>query len=541
MQRPISKGRIVAENHQRNGILCSGGGWRFSASSSPFQCLVHFSLGAFGALGFAPFDLCFPFLLSFGWLFAKIVAKETTPSATVGRSFLFFLGLYVANLYWLAYPLTLDLASRWILIPFALIVIPALLSLFALPAVFIGKKYCDGIPEAALAFSSMFCIAIYFHGHYLPGFPWVLPGYIWSFHEIFLQTLGVWGIYGLSFVTVLLSCIGGGAYVHLKRLDLKNAGRFAAVATGILLFLAIFGFFRLRCYETTFLDRRVRLVQCSLNHDEKANRLLSFRNLQRHIACSRHSAKLDFIIWPEAAIPYLYHEKFSQLHDFLKSPLKIGEHLIAGAVRRNLTTEEVYNSAIIVNHLGQNVRKYDKRRLVAFGEYIPLRNYIPFQSLRSIAGDVGDFQVGRLPQLIEVDGLRMLMAICYEAAFPGEMNEKPADLIVNLTNDGWFGSTSEPFQHLQIVRARAVEMGLPLIRATNCGVSAVFDPCGREIGRISFGKSGFLECRIPKTIDETPYGKLGDTLFFLMITAALLYSLRRRFGKTLRILEFWKP
>jgi apolipoprotein N-acyltransferase len=249
------------------------------------------------------------------------------------------------------------------------------------------------------------------------------------------------------------------------------------------------------------------------------------------VACSRHSSRLDLIIWPEAAVPYLYHERFSDLHGFLKSPLKIGEHLITGAVRRDMVTGLIHNSAVVVNHLGENVYNYDKRRLVAFGEYIPLREYIPFQSLRSIAGAIGDFDVGNLPQEIEVGGLRILMAICYEAAFPNEMDGKTANLIVNLTNDGWFGPTSEPFQHLQIVRARAVETGLPLIRATNYGISAVFDVCGREVGRIPFGKSGFLECRIPKDMGKTPYSNLGDTLFFLLVVAALAYSFRRRFGK----------
>jgi apolipoprotein N-acyltransferase len=256
---------------------------------------------------------------------------------------------------------------------------------------------------------------------------------------------------------------------------------------------------------------------------------LSYRNLRQHVALSRHDARIDFIIWPEAAVPYLYHERFAQLHEHLKSPLKIGEHLITGAVRKDLFTSSVYNSAVVINHRGENICNYDKIKLVAFGEYLPLRKYIPFQSLQSIASEMGDFDVGGKSQLLEINGLRMVMAICYEAAFPQEFIPagQRGDVIVNLTNDGWFGHTSEPFQHLQIVRARAIESGLPLIRAANCGISAVFDPLGREIGKIAFNKSGFLDCRVPHSISETPYSKFGDMLFFVILIVSLIYAFRK--------------
>ncbi|MDR1375649.1 MAG: apolipoprotein N-acyltransferase [Holosporaceae bacterium] len=489
----------------------------------------YFLAGASAALGFAPFQLSFMFLLSWGWFFAKIALVTRSESHNFACAFAFLLGLHMANLYWLAFPLTINLARHWILIPPAVILIPIYLSLQLWLAVFITEKYCDGIYEKALAFTTLFCAILFFVGHYGPGFPWILPGYIWNSHEIFLQTLSVYGIYGLSFVTVLISCLLGCSYVFHKKKDPENSRKSLLGALFLVLFLIVFGFYRLHWYRTEFTNYNVRIVQCNISQMDKINQNLSFKNLNRHVALSWHNRRIDFVIWPEASVPYLYHEQFAQLHSHLKSPLKIGEYLIAGAVRKDLLTSNVYNSAVVINHLGENIYNYDKIRLVAFGEFLPLRKYIPFESFSSIASDIGDFNVGSAPKLLEINGLRIVMAICYEAAFPLEFipSGQRGDVILNLTNDGWFGPTSEPFQHLQIVRARAIEIGLPLIRAANYGISAVFDPLGREIGRIDFNKSGFLDCRVPRSILETPYGKFGDLLFFVFLMIGLIYAFRR--------------
>ncbi|MDR2067597.1 MAG: apolipoprotein N-acyltransferase [Holosporaceae bacterium] len=489
----------------------------------------YFLAGASAALGFAPFQLSLIFLLSFGWFFAKIIAEDQWTDGNLVHAFVFLIGLHMAGLYWLAFPLTVNFARHWILMPPAVILIPAWLSLQLLPAVFIAKRYCRGIYEKALTFAALFCAGLFFLGHYGPGFPWILPGYIWSCHEIFLQTLSIYGIYGLTFITVWLSGLMGCSYVFHRKKDLKNRRKSLQGALFLMLSLTIFGFVRLQGHGTEFTQRSVRLVQCNISQKDKMDQKLSYGNLRRHVDLSRHDARVDFIIWPEASIPYLYHEQFAQLHEHLKSPLKIGEYLIAGAVRKDLPTSNVYNSAVVVDHRGENICNYDKIRLVAFGEYLPLRKYIPFLGLQSIASEIGDFDVGGAPKLLEINGLRMVMAICYEAAFPLEFIPagQRGDVIVNLTNDGWFGPTSEPFQHLQIVRARAIETGLPLIRATNYGISAVFDPLGREIGRIAFNRSGFLDCRIPTSIPETPYGKFGDLLFFVFLMISLIYAFRR--------------
>ena len=206
----------------------------------------------------------------------------------------------------------------------------------------------------------------------------------------------------------------------------------------------------------------------------------------------------------------------------MADPLAEGAHLLAGAVRMDMRTKKVYNSAVFIDHLGNNVGNYDKVHLVPFGEYIPFRSILPFQS---IASDVGDFDVGAPPRAFNINGLRIAMAVCYEAIFPVDFFPKnqEVDVIINLTNDAWFGTTTEPFQHLQIVQARAVETGLPLIRATNFGISAMFDHCGRELNRVGINHVGVFDAYVPKKcINATPYSAYGDVIFWTIIALLTL-------------------
>jgi apolipoprotein N-acyltransferase len=232
------------------------------------------------------------------------------------------------------------------------------------------------------------------------------------------------------------------------------------------------------------------------------------------------------IIWPEAAIPYLYQENLKELHAILASSLKNGSYLISGAVRRDIETKKIYNSAIIINYLGENVGIYDKIHLVPFGEYIPFRSIIP-STFQSIANSIGDFDIGEKSNVINVNGIKIAIAICYEAVFPNFIcKNQDIDLIVNLTNDGWFGFSSEPFQHLQIVRARSVETGIPLIRVTNYGISALFDNCGREIARLNIDQAGCADVRIPQKLKkQTTYNEYGDKLFWLAMCFLALIAI----------------
>jgi len=450
-------------------------------------------LGIISAFSFAPFNWFPIFLITFSWLFVRISEVQEIKSLLI-ESFSFFFFWHVGCLYWLVYPLTLNLSKHWMLIPIAIMIIPAYLSLYLLIPVYITKKIFR--QPSPIIFALSFCLIMLFYGNFLPGFPWVLPGYIWCIHEVFLQTLSIYGIYGLSFVTMLISGFGGMAFVCHQSGNKRDFKKYATFSGSLFLFIVSFGSYRLSVNKTEFTDKKIRIVQGNILHEKKQDHSLNFQNLTTHLNLSQHNSPVDFIVWPEASIPYLYKEDFTQLHDYLKSPLSYGEHLLAGAVRRDLSSGNVYNSVVAINHYGNNVANYDKSRLLPFGEYIPFRKYLPFPS---IASDIGDFDVGNGINVFDINGTKIIFAICYEIVFPDRFSGiKNADLIINVTNDGWFGFTTEPFQHLQISRARAIETGLPLVRAVNYGISAVFDPYGREIARIPIEQPGVVEINIPK-------------------------------------------
>jgi apolipoprotein N-acyltransferase len=190
-----------------------------------------------------------------------------------------------------------------------------------------------------------------------------------------------------------------------------------------------------------------------------------------------------------------------------------------------------YNSIYVIDHDGSVLSVYDKVHLVPFGEYLPFQDFLERLGLMQITKVQGGFIPGSRRRALDVPRApRFLPLICYEIIFPGEAvprGERPGWL-VNLTNDGWFGISSGPYQHLQQARVRAIEEGLPLVRAANTGISAVIDPLGRVIKSLPLGTEGVLDAPLPRRIDRTIYVRAGDGVAGLLLGAALVVVIRRR-------------
>ena len=476
--------------------------WPFE---SEFESFCRLPLGSsFGIL----------FVFSCGVFFRGIYeCNEKSSAKILSYSFVYWLFYFMGALYWLVYPLTIDLSLHWILIPFALIAVPAYLSIPLLLSVYVIKKFCKNIWISALVFATLTFSIMYLQGHYAPGFPWALPGYVWSRDLFYMQALSIWGIYGQTFVTLLISGIFGVGLYWIKKSSKKCFCTMSFVCCSFLL-IYLFGFVRVSDNSKEFTSYKVRCVQGSILQKNKMNRNLSARNLELHLNLSRMESNKDnwspdFIIWPEASVPYLFTSESVVLRQKLAEVVPNEGYLITGAVRKDSDSGSVYNSVVILDQFGRNIVNYDKKRLVPFGEYIPFRNLIP-KVFAPIANSIGDFDIGKNSNVVELKGLKMAFAICYEAIFPGGFVSKDfedVDVIVNVTNDAWFGHTSEPVQHLNIVRARAIEEGIPLIRVTNFGISAVFDAYGRKVKSLMTDEVGVIDCSIPKKAEKTLYRK----------------------------------
>jgi apolipoprotein N-acyltransferase len=229
--------------------------------------------------------------------------------------------------------------------------------------------------------------------------------------------------------------------------------------------------------------------------------------------------KIAAVLWPEAATPFLL-ERDAQARRELGAIA--GEHgyVITGAVRANPPPGPIlrlWNSLEAVDGHGDIVARYDKAHLVPFGEYVPLRNWLPLQK---ITPGSFDYTAGPGPRTIDLPGLPPFAPlICYEIIFPGAAVDEQArpDWILNVTNDAWYGRSSGPYQHFAIARTRAVEEGLPLVRVANNGISGVVDGVGRVTARIDLDTVGYADLPLPAAHAQTLYARTGDWTFLALL------------------------
>jgi apolipoprotein N-acyltransferase len=283
-------------------------------------------------------------------------------------------------------------------------------------------------------------------------------------------------------------------------------------------------------------------MQPNLQQDDKFNYSAKAQVMERYLRLSGRTTGPDskgvhdanILIWPESAFPFFLTREpdaLTQIGDLLKPSTE----LITGAVRpapgANAANPHAYNSVYVIDPDGSIRGIYDKVHLVPFGEYLPLQRVLERFGLRNLTKQVGGFLSGDRRRAIEVPGApKMLPLICYEAIFPGSAvppGERPGWL-VNVTNDGWFGISSGPYQHFQQARVLAIAEGLPLVRAANTGISAVIDPIGRVVASLPLGSEGILDAGLPKAIAPTSYVRFGDDILILFMVVSLILVARRR-------------
>jgi apolipoprotein N-acyltransferase len=245
------------------------------------------------------------------------------------------------------------------------------------------------------------------------------------------------------------------------------------------------------------------------------------------------------LIWPESAFPFFLTREpdaLVRIADLLPN----GTVLITGAVRAPATSatgpvSRAYNSVYVIDDKGAILSVYDKVHLVPFGEYLPFQSRLEQLGLQQLTKVQGGFIEGTRRRAIDVPRApRMLPLVCYEIIFPGEAvpaGERPGWL-VNVTNDGWFGMSPGPYQHLQQARVRAIEQGLPLVRAANTGVSAVVDPLGRIVHSLPLGTEGVIDSSLPQALAPTLYVRAGDGFAGLLLGLALILVVRRKLRKS---------
>lgn len=451
-------------------------------------------------------------------------------AAFVGWSFAF--GQFLAGLFWIAWALTVDLATWWWALPFAMAGLPAALALF--PALCLApwaRWRPVGIGRPMLLAAAL-GLSEFLRGHLLTGFPWNLTGYVWSGSLATLQIVAPAGIYALGLIT-LLAAAGPAAWRSGGRWS-RSGIVLSACAAGALALGTGWGAARLAGSGPvpTVEDVRLRLVQPNISQADKWRSDLLLDHFRDHLALSGQPGPATHIIWSETAVAY---DPTTQptVRDAIARAIPDGATLITGAPRVTRDGDRVtgfWNSLVALSGAtGEVLGLYDKAHLVPFGEYQPLPDWLGIGTVAA----AGSFSAGPGPQTLRLPGAPPVSPlICYEVIFPGRVvdpTDRPGWLL-NLTNDAWYGYTPGPFQHFAVARVRAVEEGLPLVRVAGTGVSGVIDPYGRVTARLGLSARGVLDADLPQALPDRPVPTAVHTAVFWTLLAALLAMAARRRG-----------
>lgn len=341
------------------------------------------------------------------------------------------------------------------------------------------------------------------------GFPWVILGYSQPSFLPLIQIADIAGVYGVSFLIVMVNMFVFFALRHwLGRYNISAASilrktakdrdsdypkQAPPVKEGLVIFFVLisvlaYGFFRIHQTDNAsdnWKPLRVGIAQGNIDQGKKwdASFQKEIVDIYRNLSMSLSKQGAMLIIWPESAVPFFLQSDKELGPQIFNVPKQTNSHLLTGADTYGYDLGEkikYYNSALLLSLKGEIIGKYDKVHLVPFGEYVPLKRFLPF--IQKLVAGVGDFVPGKWLKPLELDGSSLGVLICFESIFPelaGGFIKQGAGFLVNITNDAWFGRTSAPYQHFSQSIFRAVENKVFLLRSANTGISGVIDPVGR--------------------------------------------------------------
>lgn len=488
---------------------------------------LGFIAGLMLAAALPPFYQFWAVLLAFSsalWLCAQ--TQSAKHLAAIGYWFGF--GYFAAGFYWIGNALLIDAAQTGILYPLVLILNGAFFGLFTILP-FVVTSMGRNIAAKMLLFTAMwFLCTEWLRSFLFTGFPWNPVSSVLAFRPALLQTLAWIGTYGLSMVIIIVASFP----VMWLLKPTKKRLIWPIISLGFFVLLWEYGTYVLAHVEElpSGEEIMVRLVQPSIPQSLKWNRSEAEKNLQDYLNLSteKDNRHIDFVFWGETASPFdLTRDEYHRLK--LRPAVPRHGYLISGVLRREITTDGYlpFNSLVVINRKGQVLNLYDKHHLVPFGEYIPLREYMP-QWVHPLTNTVAEFGRGKQFKTITLDGYpEFAPLICYEVIFSDDVvrkYDKPKWAVV-LTNDGWYGVSAGPYQHLVAAQMRAVEEGMTVVRSANSGISAVITPYGEVPVKIGLGVRGFKDAAVNLDLaHRTLFGEYGNAIPLAMAGCMIAFA-----------------
>ncbi len=507
---------------------------------------VAIVIGALAGGAMAPFHHVFALIPGFSGLLLLVASSARGRSAFL-VGWCFGVGHFGVGFYWVGHAFLVDAAAYGWMAPIAVLGLAAGISIFlgfvTLITWHISRKFSADAIGQVLILAAVWATFEWVRSWLFTGFPWNLIGTVWANSDAMMQFAAYAGVYGLGMITIIAAAMPA---VLVLRVNDRRARSALALCTVLAALIWIGGTWRLGGPQLGHVSGvHLRLVQPNIPQHLKWKPGLINGHIEKQLKMSVKNVisgpAPTHIIWPETAIPNIFAGD-PRFRAHIGQYIPENGLLIAGATRgtpAGTSNPTYWNSIHAFEPSGDIVNTYDKRHLVPFGEYVPFRNILGFTKLTE---GRTDFTPGNGARVWNLPGLPVVAPlICYEAIFPSEVTalEDDPEWLLNVTNDAWFGMSAGPYQHFAAVRFRAIEMGLPLVRVANTGISGVVDAYGRIEANLDLGIEGTIDAALPRRLTERPlYGRFGDWMTLILVLVTLLGGILLGRGQRVKLGSF---
>jgi len=492
--------------------------------------LYVFFLGAVSSYSLPPYNYYIFNFITFSLFFIFIVNKKKELSSNkpfFKHGWFFGFGYFLFSLYWVVISLTFDQSFKF-LIPLALILLPAFLAVFyGLMTYLFSVFYSKNVISSFFIFSILFGGIEFVRGTVLTGFPWNLIAFSFSDSNYFIQILSVVGTYAFNLFCISLFTMPALFILKNSKKEIGVCFLFIVVSVGLLIFgnLKKKEFNLLESVENPYI---IKAISTNISLDRFYSQQDELVIIKELIELSTKEKKVPTIfLWPEGIIPDSYINNINMYKNLFSKNFDDDDLIIMGlnSLVREKNKNFYFNSMAVFTNKLVLLQKYNKVNLVPFGEFVPFEKILGLIGLKTITNEYQSFSSGEDRKLLNIKrnkiDLKLLPLICYEIIYSGKLSkDKNFDYIINISEDGWFGSSIGPKQHFSHNIFRSIESGKYIIRSANNGISAVINPIGIVEQQVEFGSVGFVELSESKLVKSTLFMLYGNKIFLILI---LLY------------------
>ena len=489
-----------------------------------FLFLICLLLGILTSFSLPPYNLFFINFLTLPLLLYILVNYVNKKTISFFVGWIFGFGYFISNLYWIANSLTFDVNFKFF-IPFALILIPLFLGIFYGLVTFLCNFFnLKNKISSILIFSIFFGGIEFLRSFIFGGFPWNLVVFSLSNNLHSLQILSYIGTYSLNLLSITIFLLP-----VIFFFKYKSSTKFLIFSLSLILVVInfLYGNLVIKNFEKkkhNNLSSIIRVISPNIPIERFLTNQETEKNIYELITLSDpNKDEKKIFIFPEGIITSIYFKDLKFFRDIFKENYNINHKVILGI--NSMNQNKIYNSLVVLNNESELLYKYNKNKLVPFGEFLPFENLFKRIGLKKITQGYQSFSADNKREILNIDKLKFIPLICYEIIYSGKIsqNKKYYDFILNISEDGWFGKSIGPAQHFSHSVFRSIEEGKNVIRSTNNGVSAFVNPIGQIIKQIS--EKGYFEINKIKRVDKTHFAKHGNKIFFYFVLIYITFSL----------------